>query len=118
MTENEELSEGERKALSAILGHLGLVCPVEEGSSCSPQMNAVHLLVSALEGEGNDQNKTHPPLLSLHVNEDSFVFNTILELPDETLNLLGRSTPEFLEAVDKLVSSFYHLSEDRSYPGF
>uniref|UniRef100_H3C1H7 Gasdermin pore forming domain-containing protein n=1 Tax=Tetraodon nigroviridis TaxID=99883 RepID=H3C1H7_TETNG len=82
MTENDELSEGERGALSAILGQLGLVCPVEGSSSCSLQMNAAHLLVSALE-----------------------------ELPDETLNLLGRSPPEFLEAFDKLLSSLKEGSE-------
>lgn len=28
-----------------------------------------------------------------------------LELPDETLDLLSRSTPEFMEAFDNLVSS-------------
>lgn len=33
-------------------------------------------------------------------------FNVIVELPDETLNMLSGSTPEFLEAFDKLVSSF------------
>lgn len=32
------------------------------------------------------------------------LFNFIVELPDETLNLLSGSTPEFLEAFDKLVS--------------
>lgn len=107
MSENDELSEGERKVLSAVLDQLGLVYPAEESLSCSPtQMNAAYLLVSALEGEGNTQNKKNPPLSSFHMNEYSFVFNFILELPDETLNLLSGSTPEFLEGFDKLVSSF------------
>lgn len=105
MTENNELSEGERKVVSAILDQLGLVYPFEESLTCLPsQMNAAHLLVSALEGEGNNQNKKNPPLSSFHINEYSFVFNLILELPDETLNMLSGSSPEFLEAFDKLVS--------------
>lgn len=46
-----------------------------------------------------------PELLSsFHFNEYSFWF--FLELPDETLDLLSRSTPEFLEAFDNLVSSY------------
>lgn len=32
-------------------------------------------------------------------------FNFVSELPDETLNMLSGSTPEFLEAFDMLVSS-------------
>lgn len=105
MAEDDKPSESERKVVWAILDQLGLVYPVEESLSCSPtQMKAAHLLVSALEGEGNNQNKKNPPLSSFCINEYSFVFNFILELPDETLNLLSGSTPEFLEAFDKLVS--------------
>lgn len=44
--------EGERMFIQAILKQLGLVSPVEGRPSClPPQMEAVHLLVSALEGE-------------------------------------------------------------------
>lgn len=44
---------GERTFVSAILKQLGLVDPVKGSLSCLPtQMKAVHLLVSALEGEG------------------------------------------------------------------
>lgn len=109
MTEDDELSEGERKVVSTMLDQLGLMYPGEESLSCSPtQMNAAHLLVSALAGEGNNQNKKNPPHSSFHINEYSFgfFFNFIVELPDETLTLLSGSTPEFLEAFDKLVSSF------------
>lgn len=75
MTENDELSDGERKVASAMLDHLGLMYPVEEGLSCSPaQMKAAHLLVSALEGEGNNLNKKNPPLSSFHMNEYFFFF--------------------------------------------
>ncbi|TWW65300.1 gasdermin-E-like isoform X1 [Takifugu flavidus] len=74
--------EGERTFVSAILKQLGLADPVEGRlSSLPPQMEAVHLLVSALE-----------------------------ELPDETLDLLSRSTPEFLEAFDNLMSSIRESS--------
>lgn len=108
MTENDELSDGQRKVASAMLDQLGLMYPVEGSLSCSPaQMKAAHLLVSALEGEGNNQKKKNPPLSSFHIHEYFFFFfNFIVELPDETLNLLSGSTPEFLEAFDKLVSSF------------
>lgn len=75
MTETDELSEDERKVVSAILDELGLAYPVEESLSCLPaQMTAAHLLVSALEGEGNTQNKKSPPRSSFHVHEYSFVF--------------------------------------------
>lgn len=107
MTENDEASEGDGNVVSDLLDQLSLEYPVEESASCSPtQMNAAHLLVSALEGEGNNQNRKNPPRLSFHMNEYSFVLNFIVELPDQTLNLLSRATPEFLEAFDKLVSSF------------
>lgn len=109
MTENDELSEGERGALSAILGQLGLVCPVEGSSSCSLQMNAAHLLVSALEGEGSRIRRIHHCYHFIFITV-LLAFDFISELPDETLNLLGRSPPEFLEAFDKLVSSCYHVN--------
>lgn len=44
--------ECKRMFVSVILKQLGLVDPVEGSLSClPPQMKAVHLLVSALEGE-------------------------------------------------------------------
>lgn len=47
-----EYDEGKRMFMSVILKELGLADPVEGRLSCLPrQMNAVHLLVSALEGE-------------------------------------------------------------------
>lgn len=73
MTENDEWSDGERKVASAMLDRLGLTYPDEESLSFSPaQMKAAHLLVSALEGEGNNQNKKNPPLKSFHMNEYFF----------------------------------------------
>lgn len=49
MAKLDELSEGERTFLSAILDQMGLLDSAEE--SLSAQMSAAHLLVSALEGE-------------------------------------------------------------------
>ncbi|XP_026155402.1 gasdermin-E-like isoform X1 [Mastacembelus armatus] len=75
MGKQEELSESQRKSVLAILNQLSSDSHLENDQSVSPaQLNATHLLVSAME-----------------------------ELPDETLTLLSESCPDFLEAFDTLM---------------
>eukprot|EP00064_Thunnus_orientalis_P011514 superscaffoldBa00001666_g11545 len=73
--QEEELSESQRKLMSAILDSIGTGGHTENGQSGgAARMNAAHLLVSAME-----------------------------ELPDKTLSLLSESRPDFLEAFDTLM---------------
>lgn len=73
--QEEELSESQRKLISAILDYIGTGGHTENGQSGgAARMNAAHLLVSAME-----------------------------ELPDKTLSLLSESRPDFLEAFDTLM---------------
>lgn len=76
MAEPEELSESQRKLVTAVLDTSGTGCPTKDGQCDVPaNLNALHLLVSALE-----------------------------ELADETLRLLSEISPDFLEAFDTLLS--------------
>lgn len=71
----DELSENQRKLVSAILDRLGVDSPTEASQCDDPaQLNAAHLLVSAMG-----------------------------ELPDETLTILSESCPYFLKAFDTLM---------------
>ncbi|KAM6900029.1 gasdermin-E-like [Xenentodon cancila] len=85
-TANVDVTEEEFDSLRkpSILDQLGLDCVTEvEKGGVTPELKAAHLLVSALE-----------------------------ELPDETLNLLSQSRPDFLQAFDKLMSG---LNESREH---
>ncbi|XP_035537455.1 gasdermin-E-like [Morone saxatilis] len=83
MARHEELSEGQRKLVSAILDQPATDCATENGQCGVPaHLNAAHLLVSALE-----------------------------ELPDKTLSLLSESCPDFLEAFDTMMCMFKESSE-------
>lgn len=81
MAKHEELSESQRKSLSAILDQLA----EDSQSGIPPHLNAVHLLVSAIE-----------------------------ELPDKTLSLLSECQPDFLEALDTLMCRLQESSEPLS----
>ncbi|XP_034747089.1 gasdermin-E-like [Etheostoma cragini] len=75
MAKHKELSESQRKLLSAILDRAGTDSHAENTQCGIPShLNAAHLLVSALE-----------------------------ELPDPTLSLLSESSADFLEAFDTLM---------------
>ncbi|XP_041811778.1 gasdermin-E-like [Chelmon rostratus] len=88
MAKHEELTESQRKLVSAILDQLGVDCPPEDSQGGVPaHLNAAHLLVSAME-----------------------------ELPDETLSLLSETCPDFLEAFDTLVCRLKESSEPLSIP--
>ncbi|XP_036947870.1 gasdermin-E-like [Acanthopagrus latus] len=84
----EELSESQRKPVLATVNHLCSGGPAEDNPSDTPaHISAAHLLVSAME-----------------------------ELPDETLNLLSGSCPDFLETFDTLVCSLTDSSEPVQCP--
>ncbi|XP_078124153.1 gasdermin-E-like [Sander vitreus] len=86
MAKHKELSESQRKSLSAILDRPGTDSHAEN-SQCGilSHLNAAHLLVSALE-----------------------------ELPDPTLSLLSESSADFLEAFDTLMCMLKKSSEPLS----
>lgn len=122
MAEHDELSESQRKLVSAVLDGLRMDSPVPENGQCDvpAYLNAAHMLVSALDGEGeagaqealnifltaSEQYRKrlfHPVVLL------SVLCAPFAELPDETLSLLSESRPDFLEVIDTLVSSFVML---------
>lgn len=75
-------------------------------------INAAHLLVSALEGKRKSQTKVQRRSAVTQNNTveiylmPSFLFIVFIELPDETLELLSTSHPDFLQAFNTLVSCF------------
>ncbi|XP_039676618.1 gasdermin-E-like [Perca fluviatilis] len=86
MAKHKELSESQRKLLSAILDRPGTDSHAENSQCGIPShLNAAHLLVSALE-----------------------------ELPDPTLSLLSKSSADFLEAFDTLMCMLKKSSEPLS----
>ncbi|XP_031179122.1 gasdermin-E-like isoform X2 [Sander lucioperca] len=86
MAKHKELSESQRKLLSAILDRPGTDTHAENSQCGIPShLNAAHLLVSALE-----------------------------ELPDPTLSLLSQSGADFLEAFDTLMCMLKKSSEPLS----
>lgn len=102
----EELSESQRKPVLATVNHLCSGGPAEDNPSDTPaHISAAHLLVSAMEGEVEGQK--HPPELNKENLFQSLLILCVLmfsvELPDETLNLLSGSCPDFLETFDTLV---------------
>lgn len=116
MAEHDELSESQRKLASAILDGLRMDSPVENGQCDIPAyLNAAHMLVSALDGEG-EPGAQEALNIFLTVSEQyrkqlfhTFILLSVLcapfvELPDETLSLLSESRPDFLEVIDTLVS--------------
>lgn len=113
MTESDELSDHQRELVSVMLDQLNTACPTENNhfGVKSAHLNAAHLLVSALEGEGEPHTKEAGNIFLTVLEPDRkplFVLLSILcvsfiELPDETLSLLSESRPDFLEAFDTLV---------------
>ncbi|XP_028454230.1 gasdermin-E [Perca flavescens] len=86
MAKHKELSESQRKLLSAILDRPDTDSHAENSQCGIPShLNAAHLLVSALE-----------------------------ELPDPTLSLLSESSADFLEAFDALMCMLKKSSEPLS----
>lgn len=69
MTEFDELSDHHRELVSVMLDQLNTACPTEDNHvGVSTHLNAAHLLVSALEGEGE-----------LRAKEAGNIFLTVLE---------------------------------------
>lgn len=86
MAEREELSESQRTHVPA-------------------RLSAAHLLLSAMEGEDDAGQKGRTQKFSRgFVTPLCFIVCFFEELPDETLSLLSESRPDFLEALDILVS--------------
>lgn len=118
MAEHEELSESQRKSVSAILSRLGPDRHTEHSQlGRTAHLNAAHLLVSAMKGEGELQTEEgckHFPHRAQLSSTQEIVSHclillcvlcvVIVELPDETLSLLSEIRPDFLEAFDTLVS--------------
>lgn len=114
--EHDELSESQRKLVSAILDGLSTDSPTENGQcDFAVYLNAAHLLVTTLDGEGElcAEEAINIFLTVLEHNRKQLFHTFILlivlcvpfvELPDETLSLLSQSCPDFLEAIDTLVS--------------
>ncbi|KAM7384011.1 hypothetical protein PAMA_011385 [Pampus argenteus] len=84
--QQEDLSESQRKLVSAILDCIGTGGPAKKSQSGhSARLLAAHLLVSAME-----------------------------ELPDETQSLLSESPPDFLEAFNTLMCMLKKSSQSLS----
>lgn len=89
----------------------------EQPSAESPTestLNAAHLLVSAMEGKRKLQTKKKLSIQSsaadffffflVGLTSSCVLFNVFIELPKETLELLSKSAPDFLQAFNMLVS--------------
>lgn len=90
--------------------------PAENGQcDIAAYLNAAHMLVSALDGEGElGVQEALNSFLTVSEQYKKQLFHTFIllsvlcapfvELPDETLSLLSESCPDFLGAINTLVS--------------